>query len=95
MAKIFKNYSVAIATIVDNKFSNIISFEGNKKECINFLNENIINQYYNTLLNGKIVINLAFDENEFENISEKPFDSYNDFWYTLSELEEMGVITLK
>lgn len=95
MVKTFKNYSVAIATIVDNKFSNINSFEGNKKECIDFLNKNIINQYYNTLLNGKIVINLAFDKNEFENNSEKLFDNYNNFWYTLDELEEMGVITLK
>lgn len=95
MSKNIQTYSVAIATIIDNKFFDVQCFEGNKKECITFLNENITNQYFNTLSNGKIVINLAFDKNEFENNSEKLFDNYNNFWYTLDELEEMGVITLK
>ena len=62
----------------------------------------MIERYIDGMMNVKVVINLAFDINEFnEAFSTDSIEKKNEYkknlelWYTLEELEEIGAITLK
>lgn len=97
-----KVYYIAVATLVDNELSNIHHFEGNKKDCIDFINQDMLNRYIDNMLNAKIVINLAFDVDEFNRIfstesslteEKNAYKKNIEFWYTIDELEQMGAIT--
>ena len=98
-----KQYSVGIATIVDNELTNIHHFSGMKSECIDFINNDMLERYIDETLKAKVVINLAFDEDEFDKIfsdtsSKEEKDAYKknlEMWYTIQELEEMGAISTK
>lgn len=97
-----KEFSVGLATLVDNELSNIHHFKGKKKDCIDFINKDMIERYIDGMMNVKVVINLAFDINEFnEAFSTDSVEKKNEYkknlelWYTLEELEEIGAITLK
>lgn len=98
-----KRYSVGIATIVDNELTNIHHFSGTKSECINFINNDMFERYIDETLKAKVVINLAFDEDEFNKVfsdisSKEEKDAYKknlEMWYTIQELEEMGAISTK
>lgn len=98
-----KQYSVGVATIVDNALTNIHHFSGTKAECIDFINNDMFERYVDETLKAKVVINLAFDEDEFNKIfsdtsSKEEKDAYKknlEMWYTIQELEEMGAISTK
>lgn len=98
-----KQYSVGIATVVDNELTNIHHFSGMKSECIDFINNDMFERYIDETLKAKVVINLAFDEDEFSKIfsdvsSKEEKDAYKknlEMWYTIQELEEMGAISTK
>lgn len=98
-----KQYSVGIATIVDNELTNIHHFSGTKSECIDFINNDMFERYIDETLKAKVVINLAFDEDEFDKVfsdasSKEEKDAYKknlEMWYTIQELEEMGAISTK
>ena len=98
-----KRYSVGIATVVDNALTNIHHFSGTKAECIDFINNDMFERYVDETLKAKVVINLAFDEDEFDKIfsdtsSKEEKDAYKknlEMWYTIQELEEMGAISTK
>lgn len=98
-----KQYSVGIATAVDNELTNIHHFFGTKSECIDFINNDMLERYIDETLKAKVVINLAFDEDEFDKIfsdasSKEEKDAYKknlEMWYTIQELEEMGAISTK
>lgn len=98
-----KQYSVGIATVVDNALTNIHHFSGTKAECIDFINNDMFERYIDETLKAKVVINLAFDEDEFNKIfsdvsSKEEKDAYKknlEMWYTIQELEEMGAISTK
>ena len=98
-----KQYSIGIATIIDNELTNIHHFKGSKEDCINFINDDMFQRYIDETLKAKIVINLAFDEDEFntifnENSSKEAKDNYKknlEMWYTIQELEDIGAITTK
>lgn len=95
-------YFIGIATLIDNELSNIHHFKGKKKDCIDFINKDMIERYIDGMMNVKVVINLAFDIDEFnEAFSTDSVEKKNKYkknlelWYTLEELEEIGAITLK
>ena len=96
-------YSVGIATLVDNELTNIHYFEGTKQECIDFINKDMFDRYVDDSLNAKVVINLAFDIDEFKDVffADTPKESKDTYkkniemWYTLQELEDMGAISVK
>ena len=96
-------YSVGVATLVDNELTNIRHFSGNKQQCIEFINNEMLSRFIDSFLNTKVVINLAFDTDEFNkafadegNTELKNEYKHNlEMWYTLDELEEMGAITVK
>lgn len=98
-----KQYSIGIATVVDNELTNIHYFSGMKSECIDFINNDMFERYIDETLKAKVVINLAFDEDEFDKIfsdtsSKEEKDAYKknlEMWYTIQELEEMGAISTK
>ena len=98
-----KQYSVGVATLIDGELSDIHYFEGPKSECINFINNDMLERYIDETLKAKVVINLAFDEDEFDKIfsdvsSKEEKDAYKknlEMWYTIQELEEMGAISTK
>lgn len=96
-------YSVGVATLIDGELSDIHYFEGPKSECIAFINQDMLDRYIDETLKAKVVINLAFDEDEFNKIfsdtsSKEEKDAYKknlEMWYTIQELEEMGAISTK
>ena len=98
-----RQYSVGVATLVDNELTNIHYFEGNKQECIDFINDDMFNRYIDETLNAKVVINLAFDIDEFNkafsndssNETKENYKKNIEMWYTLQELEDIGAITTK
>lgn len=97
-----KIYSVGVATVIDNELTNIHHFSGSKNDCIQFINDDMFKRYVDVGFNSKIVVNLAFDENEFkeafenDNVEAKHVYKHNlELWYTLEELEDIGAITLK
>ena len=98
-----QTYSVAVAFCIDNFLSDIQFFVGPKSEAIEFINNDIFKKLSSTSIDTKVVINLAFDVDEFKRIfsEETPKeekDKYRrnvEMWYTLRELEDIGVLKLK
>lgn len=98
-----KTYSVAVAFCIDNFLSDIQFFVGPKSEAIEFINNDIFKKLSSTSIDTKVVINLAFDVDEFKRIfsEETPKeekDKYRrnvEMWYTLRELEDIGALKLK
>lgn len=96
-------YSVAVAFCIDNFLSDIQFFVGPKSKAIEFINNDIFKKLSSTSINTKVVINLAFDVDEFKRIfsEETPKeekDKYRrnvEMWYTLRELEDIGALKLK
>lgn len=81
-----ENYTVAIANRENNKIYEISYFEGTKKECINFINDNYYKYLINAMLDdNKVVINLAYTLDSVSHLEE---------WMTKKELLEKGVFTL-
>ena len=98
-----KTFSIGIATLIGNELSDIHHLKGTKEECIDFLNEDMFRRYVDESLKAKVVINLAFDEDEFnaafsENSTKEEKEAYKksiELWYSLDELAEMGAIELR
>lgn len=98
-----QTYSVAVAFCIDNFLSDIQFFVGQKSEAIDFINNDIFKKLSSTSIDTKVVINLAFDVDEFKRIfsEETPKeekDKYRrnvEMWYTLRELEDIGALKLK
>ena len=98
-----QTYSVAVAFCIDNFLSDIQFFVGPKSEAIEFINNDIFKKLSSTSIDTKVVINLAFDVDEFKRIfsEETPKeekDKYRrnvEMWYTLRELEDIGALKLK
>ena len=98
-----QTYSVAVAFCIDNFLSDIQFFVGQKSEAIEFINNDIFKKLSSTSIDTKVVINLAFDVDEFKRIfsEETPKeekDKYRrnvEMWYTLRELEDIGALKLK
>lgn len=98
-----KQYSVGVATLVDGELTNIHCFEGPKSECINFMNEDIFGRYVDESLKAKVVVNLAFDVDAFNQAFsdvanselKNEYKKNLEMWYTLQELEDMGAISTK
>lgn len=98
-----QTYSVAVAFCIDNFLSDIQFFVGPKSEAIEFINNDIFKKLSSTSIDTKVVINLAFDVDEFKHIfsEETPKeekDKYRrnvEMWYTLRELEDIGALKLK
>ena len=98
-----QTYSVAVAFCIDNFLSDIQFFAGPKSEAIEFINNDIFKKLSSTSIDTKVVINLAFDVDEFKRIfsEETPKeekDKYRrnvEMWYTLRELEDIGALKLK
>lgn len=103
IADIKKTFSIGIATLIGNELSDIHHLKGTKEECIDFLNEDMFRRYVDESLKAKVVINLAFDEDEFnaafsENSTKEEKEAYKksiELWYSLDELAEMGAIELR
>lgn len=97
-----RTYSVAVAYGIENCLSSIEYFEGPKSEAIEFINSNMLKKYFATSTTTKVVINLAFDKEEYKTIfssnDEEAKERYkHDFtmWYTLEELADIGAINTK
>ena len=98
-----QTYSVAVAFCIDNFLSDIQFFVGPKSEAIEFINNDIFKKLSSTSIDTKVVINIAFDVDEFKRIfsEETPKeekDKYRrniEMWYTLRELEDIGALKLK
>lgn len=80
-------YSVAIANIDGNKLSNISSCMDTKKNVIEWLNNEIAERVLTSFMKTDVVINVCYDGSK---------DNDNlDLWFTVKELEEMGVVVVK
>lgn len=97
-----QDYTVAVAYCIDNYLSNIQWFHGQKSQAIEFINNDIFKKLSSTSITAKVVVNLAFDNDEFNNIftngTEEQKQAYYqniEMWYTLDELEEIGAISIK
>jgi len=98
-----KQYFVGVATLIDGELSDIHYFEGPKSECIAFINQDMFDRYIDESLKAKIVVNLAFDVEAFNNAFndvanselKNEYKKNLEMWYTLQELEEMGAISTK
>lgn len=98
-----QTYSVAVAFCIDNFLSDIQFFVGPKSEAIEFINNDIFKKLSSTSIDTNVVINLAFDVDEFKRVfsDETPKeekDKYRrdiEMWYTLRELENIGALKLK
>ena len=81
-----ESYTIAIANRENNKIYNVNYFNGTKKECINFINDNYYKYFINAMMDDeKVIINLAYN-----------LDSVNhlDEWMTKKELLKEGVFKL-
>lgn len=98
-----KQYSVGVATLIDGELSDIHHFEGSKSECVAFINQDMIKRYVDESLKAKVVVNLAFDVDAFnEAFSDvanselrNEYKKNLEMWYTLQELEDMGAISTR
>ena len=95
-------YSVAVAFNIDCFLSDIKWMKGTKSEVIDFINNDIFDKYKKTSIDANVVINLAFDSEKFCKVmsegTEEEKDKYKrdlSMWYSLSELSDIGALTLK
>lgn len=95
-------YSVAVAFNIDCFLSDIKWMKGTKSEVIDFINNDIFDKYKKTSIDANVVINLAFDSEKFCKVmsegTEEEKDNYKrdlSMWYSISELADIGALTLK
>ena len=95
-------YSVAVAFNIDCFLSDIKWMKGTKSEVIDFINNDIFDKYKKTSVDANVVINLAFDSEKFCKVmsegTEEEKDNYKrdlSMWYSISELADIGALTLK
>lgn len=95
-------YSVAVAFNIDCFLSDIKWMKGTKSEVIDFINNDIFDKCRKISISNSIVINLAFDSEKFCKVmsegTEEEKDNYKrdlSMWYSLSELSDIGALTLK
>lgn len=95
-------YSVAVAFNIDCFLSDIKWMKGTKAEVIDFINNDIFDKYKKTSIDANVVINLAFDSEKFCKVmsegTEEEKDNYKrdlSMWYSISELADIGALTLK
>lgn len=96
------SYSVAVAFSIDCFLSDIKWMKGTKSEVIDFINNDIFDKYKKTSIDANVVINLAFDSEKFCKVmsegTEEEKDNYKrdlSMWYSISELADIGALTLK
>lgn len=79
-------YTIAMANKENNKIYNVSYFKGNKKECINFINDNYYKYFINAMMDDKkVVINLDYSLDSINHLDE---------WMTKKELLKKGVFKL-
>ena len=95
-------YCVAVAFNIDCFLSDIKWMKGTKSEVIDFINNDIFDKYKKTSIDANVVINLAFDSEKFCKVmsegTEEEKDNYKrdlSMWYSISELADIGALTLK
>ena len=95
-------YSVGVAFNIDCFLSDIKWMKGTKSEVIDFINNDIFDKYKKTSVDANVVINLAFDSEKFCKVmsegTEEEKDNYKrdlSMWYSISELADIGALTLK
>lgn len=95
-------YCVGVAFNIDCFLSDIKWMKGTKSEVIDFINNDIFDKYKKTSIDANVVINLAFDSEKFCNVmsegTEEEKDNYKrdlSMWYSISELVDIGALTLK
>lgn len=83
-----KLYQVSAAFLKKNSttLEMISTFVGTKEETVNFMNEQIEKLTLNNFFEGEVVFCFCYDK-------EKPIDLSE--WNTISELSEIGVVSLK
>lgn len=95
-------YSVGVGFNIDCFLSDIKWMKGTKSEVIDFINNDIFDKYKKTSVDANVVINLAFDSEKFCKVmsegTEEEKDNYKrdlSMWYSISELADIGALTLK
>lgn len=95
-------YSVAVAFNIDCFLSDIKWMKGTKSDVIDFINNDVFDKCRKISISNSIVINLAFDSEKFCKVmsegTEEEKDAYKrdlSMWYSLSELSDIGALTLK
>lgn len=95
-------YCVGVAFNIDCFLSDIKWMKGTKSEVIDFINDDIFDKCRKISISNSIVINLAFDSEKFCKVmsegTEEEKDKYKrdlSMWYSLSELSDIGALTLK
>lgn len=95
-------YCVGVAFNIDCFLSDIKWMKGTKSEVIDFINNDIFDKYKKTSVDANVVINLAFDSEKFCKVmsegTEEEKDNYKrdlSMWYSISELADIGALTLK
>lgn len=95
-------YCVGVAFNIDCFLSDIKWMKGTKSEVIDFINNDIFDKYRKISISNSIVINLAFDSEKFCKVmsegTEEEKDKYKrdlSMWYSLSELSDIGALTLR
>ena len=95
-------YCVGVAFNIDCFLSDIKWMKGTKSEVIDFINNDIFDKYKKTSIDANVVINLAFDSEKFCKVmsegTEEEKDNYKrdlSMWYSISELADIGALTLK
>ena len=84
-------YHFAIANYEDGKLINIKYCVDNKKSAIEFLNNEIKDRVLSSLMKAEVLIDLCFDEVEYEKTH--TIENLN-YWFSVKELEEMGMVEL-
>lgn len=95
-------YCVGVAFNIDCFLSDIKWMKGTKSEVIDFINNDIFDKCRKISISNSIVVNLAFDSEKFCKVmsegTEEEKDKYKrdlSMWYSLSELSDIGALTLK
>lgn len=95
-------YCVGVAFNIDCFLSDIKWMKGTKSEVIDFINNDIFDKCRKISISNSIVVNLAFDSEKFCKVmsegTEEEKDAYKrdlSMWYSLSELSDIGALTLK
>lgn len=86
-------YVIGIANLIDDQLNSITYYKGFKKEIIELINKDILKRYVDSFLKAKILVNLAFDEEEYLKSNSNYLKDLSD-WYSLEELEEIGALKL-
>lgn len=95
-------YCVGVAFNIDCFLSDIKWMKGTKSDVIDFINNDVFDKCRKISISNSIVINLAFDSEKFCKVmsegTEEEKDAYKrdlSMWYSLSELSDIGALTLK